>query len=235
MPAEFERVELLPDSPPYDGEVMRRLGLRGLHCGCGLSVREGCLNSDRLTIRGLQGGATESGRIAHLDGKSYYLEHEAAQPFPIRDESFDWIAAEAFIEHLAPDDGVAWLAEMRRLLRPGGHVRLSTPDLRRYIEGYLDPDQRFFTEHRRRLAILRPFRERGAPTRRAWMVNQIFQHWGHEWIYDFDELRHTLVEAGFDSDAIVETRFREGKDLEAAALDLPLRNDESLYVEATRS
>ena len=40
-------------------------------------------------------------------------------------------------------DPAAGLQELRRLLIPGGIIRLSTPDLRKYIQGYLDPDQHF--------------------------------------------------------------------------------------------
>ena len=39
------------------------------------------------------------------------------------------IYAEHFLEHLALDDGLAFLAECRRVLRPDGILRLSTPNL----------------------------------------------------------------------------------------------------------
>ena len=66
------------------------------------------------------------------------------------------------------------------------------------------------------------------------MVNQIFQHWGHRWIYDFDELTFAARRAGFDPARATECRFRQGRVPEVCALDLLVRNDESLYVELTR-
>jgi hypothetical protein len=55
--------------------------------------------------------------------------------------------------------------------------------------------------------------------------------WGHKWIYDFDELRHAAVEAGFAPESCVERSFREGLLPEVAALDQEWRSDDSLYVE----
>ena len=103
------------------------------------------------------------------------------------------------------------------------------------MEGYLDPDGKFFAEHRERLERLRGFMdEEDIPTRRAWMVNQIFFMWGHRWIYDVDEVRHVAVQAGFEPGAITERAFGESEVAEVGAMDLPVRNDESIYVELRR-
>jgi hypothetical protein len=48
------------------------------------------------------------------------------------------------IEPLPLLDRIVRLTEVHRILAPGGLVRLTTPDLRRYIESYLDPDGGFF-------------------------------------------------------------------------------------------
>jgi hypothetical protein len=69
----------------------------------------------------------------------------------------------------------------------------------------------------------------GAPTRPAWMLNQIFRFRGRRWIYDADELRHAATEAGF-------TRFevcacQRGRDPAVARLDHAIRDDETIYVE----
>ena len=102
-------------------------------------------------------------------------------------------------------------------------------------EGYLDPEGRFFAEHRERLGRLRDFADSEVPARRAWMVNQIFQMWTHKWIYDFDEVLFVAQRAGFDPDAVAERAFRDGPIPELHQLDLPMRSDESLYVEITRT
>ena len=218
---------------------MEGLGLRGIHCGSARKLEAGWLNTDILHIRDREGRGTERSRIArisHAGGDAhYYLEHDSVEPYPCEDESFEWAFAEHFLEHLTPDEAAGWLKDVRRVLKPGGLLRVTTPSLAKYMEGYLDPDRRFFTEHRERIAHLRMFAETGVPDRPAWMVNQIFQMWLHRWIYDFDEVRFVAGRAGFEGDSVVERAFQAGSVPEVSSLDLPMRNDESLYVELTKT
>ncbi len=230
-PKPCQRVDLLPQRPPYPRKLAQELGLRGLQYGCGWNLREGWLNTDIVGLADAQGHRTAAGHLARLDDLFYYLQHDAAQPFPFEDESFDWIYSEHLLEHLTLHEAVVWLKDTRRLLRPGGRLRLSTPDLRRYIQGYLDEQGRFFEEHRKRLKALGL---KQIPQRRAWMVNQIFQNGGHRWIYDLDELTFVAHLAGFDPAHLTECRFRQGPVPDLCALDLPVRNDESIYVEIIR-
>lgn len=218
---------------------MSRLGLRGIHCGSARQFRHGWLNTDVLHIRDGDDRTSERSRIAHVTRpngeQAFYLEHDSVEPYPCEDESFEWAFAEHFLEHLTPREAVGWLRDVRRVLKPGGVLRVTTPDLRKYIEGYLDPEGRFFAEHRERLGRLRDFAEKEVPERRAWMVNQIFYRWQHRWIYDLDEVRFVAEQAGFDPAAIVERSFHEGPIEALWELELPKRSDESLYVEITRT
>jgi predicted SAM-dependent methyltransferase len=224
-------VEVVAD-PSLAAERLHGLGLRGLHCGSGSILLTGCLNTDGLRLEDESGNSTEPGRLALVDGVNYYLEHDSTERFPLETDTFDWIYSEHFIEHLQPQHGIKFFRQTRRLMRPGGVVRLSTPDLRKYMSGYLEPGQEFFKEHLRRIAHLPAMSSRGAPDRPAFMVNQCFYLWGHRWIYDFDELRHAATEAGFPAEACVERSFREGLFPELAALDQEWRNHESIYFEA---
>jgi SAM-dependent methyltransferase len=233
---------------------MRSLGLRGLQCGSGPKLAPEWLNTDMMHLRGREEGETEPGRLARLDGNLYYLEHDATEPFPFEDDSFDFVYNEHFIEHLYPGDAIVWLKEVRRILRPGGHLRISTPDMRKYMHGYVDPDKAFFKQHHERMAphlqgfLVDPDDESVPPPKRnvrrryfvddeevpirpAFMINQIFQLWGHRWVYDFEELRFVAQRAGFDPSLVSEHGFREGSEPTVAALDLETRNDESVYVE----
>jgi hypothetical protein len=119
---------------------------------------------------------------------------------------------------------------MSRALVRGGLLRLTTPDLRRYAEGYVH-DTGFLARHHGRLLELgaRP----DLPLRRAFMLNQLFLGHGHRWIYDEEELRHALREAGFAADAVTARSFRQGAIAEVARLDRAVRDDESLYVEGS--
>jgi len=234
VPRWFESVETLPHDPPFTPELLERLGLRGIHAGCARSLEPGWFNTDRNPIRERGGREAELGRLSLIDGELYFFRHDSTEPYPVADASFDWAYSEHFIEHLTLDEGIAWLTEIARLLRPGGLVRVTTPDLRRYINAYVDPEEPFYEENRKVLAALRRFKGQGIPDRRGWMVNNIFYNWQHRWIYDFGEVKHALMTAGFDPESVTERSVSEGAVAEVAKLDAPGRAFESIYVEARR-
>jgi predicted SAM-dependent methyltransferase len=179
-------------------------------------------------------GRIACGRTAG-HGARYFLSHDALDPFPFVDGAFDVAYSEHFIEHVPPAAAVRWLREIRRLLRPGGFARLSTPDLRRYVAGYLDPDGPFFAGRMRARSETGGIRESGLPDTPAFMMNRIFMSYGHQWVWDLDELRAAAVEAGFDAGAVTECSFQEGRAPAVARMDRPERADESLYVEIART
>jgi 2-polyprenyl-3-methyl-5-hydroxy-6-metoxy-1,4-benzoquinol methylase len=94
-------------------------------------------------------------RAAHPDLDLRLMVPEA--PLSLEDASFDVVWAGETIEHLADTSG--WLSELRRVLRSGGLVLLSTPDHgplsrlrlglgRRAFEAHFDPRSdhlRFYT------------------------------------------------------------------------------------------
>ena len=245
------------ERPPYSRDALDRLGVMGLHCGSGANLHAAWLNTDVVALVGDRRGRSVRGRIVAC-GAAYYLEHDAARPFPLADVSVARILAEHFIEHLKAQDAIAWLGEMRRLLVPGGVLRVSTPDLEKYVRAYEESTAKnakdaaaeggqahfarglaqnepgpggFFEEHRRRLEAMGI---KNVPARRAWLVNQIFYGWGHRWIYDREEIVHAAGQAGFSPGDVHFASFRRGVDQLMAELDLPVRNDESLYVEMVK-
>jgi predicted SAM-dependent methyltransferase len=232
VPRWFQSVEVLPHEAPFSAALMRELGLGGIHCGSARNIHPGCLNTDLLRIGERDGRTTERGRLALVDDSIYFLEHDSTEPYPVEDGAFEWAYSEHFIEHLTLDEAIAWLQEIRRVLAPGGLVRVSTPSLALYLRGYVDPKHEFFVERREVMRGMRVFREREIPERDAWMVNNLFYQWDHQWLYDFDELRHVLVEAGFDPASAVERGFRESAIPAAGALDLEGRAYQSVYAEA---
>jgi predicted SAM-dependent methyltransferase len=224
----FQRVDATPHGFPLGAELFANLSIQGLHCGSGANLKVGFLNTDSMVLVDEAGGQTAPGGVFWIDNQFLYLQHDATKPFPIAGGVFRWIYSEHFIEHIPQPLALAWLKEMRRLLRPGGLVRVSTPDLEKYVRGYLDPEQEFFTEHASRL---RQMGVGNVPVRGAWMVNQIFRHWGHQHIYDFEEVKFLAALAGFPAEKALRCGFRSGTVRELAELDRDVRNDESLYVE----
>ena len=226
-----DKLETFADTVPRGRAELAAHGVTGVEFAAFRTAHPNGLASDLAPLRSPEAVA-ERGPLYRVDGSGLFTRLDIGEPLPFADASVDWVYAEHLIEHVPLPVAVRWLAEVRRVLVPGGLVRLTTPDLRRYIEGYGQDDGRgFFAKHRRRLATMRlgpPM-----PERRAFMFNQIFYLYGHRWIYDFDELRFALTEAGFAGESVVERVYREGARPDVAALDTSFRHDETLYAEAT--
>jgi predicted SAM-dependent methyltransferase len=233
--AEADKLEQVSAELPRTRAGLAELGVTGIEFAAFATRHPQGLGTDLVAVRGPEGGdgsrvVTEPGRVYRVDGRSPFTQLDITEPLPFEDGSIDWAYAEHLIEHVPLLDAINWLAEVRRILAPGGLLRITTPDLRAYAAGYLGQDEKFFARHRRRLSVMRvgpPM-----PQRRAFMVNQVFYLYGHRWIYDHDELRYALGQAGFDPGRVAAREFREGHRQDVADLDTVFRSDESIYMEA---
>jgi predicted SAM-dependent methyltransferase len=107
------------------------------------------------------------------------------RPLPYPAQSIEAIFCEHFIEHITRPDAVRFLADCHRLLRPDGTVRLSTPDLRWLVAKFLDAE----IDH---------WSDVGWTSKNpCHLLNEGMRHWGHQWVYDAEDLRAVLTEAGF--------------------------------------
>jgi predicted SAM-dependent methyltransferase len=174
-----------------------------LHVGCGPVNLPGWINIDH--------GATSSADI-RLD---------ITQGLPYDSESIDLIYSEHFIEHFTVEQGVALFRDFHRVLKPGGVVRTATPDMRFILK-------RYFFMWRRQEWLTRYGYE--YIQTRAEMVNIGFREWGHQYIYDEEELVRRLKEAGFQRT----TREKLNRSRHVDLRNLETRKDSTLIVEATR-
>lgn len=227
--ARCDTLDMVADKLPTTRAELAGLGITGLEFAAFRTEHAEGLGTDIVGLRAPD-SATEPGPLYRVDGRSLFTQLDVAEALPFEDGAVDWVYAEHLIEHVPLPVAVGWLTEVRRVLAPGGLLRLTTPDLRRYAEGYVRQDG-FFARHRRRLRVMRvgpPM-----PDRPAFMFNQIFYLYGHRWIYDEAELRYVLARAGFDPSALRVTTFREGARPDVAELDTTMRSDETIYVEIT--
>jgi predicted SAM-dependent methyltransferase len=121
---------------------------------------------------------------------------DATERFPFDDNTFDYIFTEHMIEHINYQQGRFMLKECYRVLRPGGKIRVVTPDLRFLIELY--------TEHKtdiqeKYLAFSRRYFPSDTTINDTLVINNFFRDWGHQFIYDEKTLKHVCVEMGFQS------------------------------------
>lgn len=151
---------------------------------------------------------------------------------PFSDSSMRGVFSEHCLEHFNRATALALLREIRRVLAPGGVLRLVVPDAGLYLDTYarrsagdLSVSFPYQTEETRD-PLWTPLAS----------VNRVFYQdrespFGHCAMYDFALLRLLLEHSGFS--AVVRRRFREGSD-PRLLIDTPARACESLYVEATR-
>jgi len=228
--ATCEKLEPVLSARTYSRQSLQDLGLTGIEFASFRTAHPSGLASDLVGLR-CADGTTEPGTLFRVDDSGYFLQWDISRPLPFEDGSVDWVYAEHLIEHVSLKVGITWLTEVRRILRTGGLLRLTTPDLRRYVQSYLNGDP-FFAKHRRRIGMALAAVAPPMPARGAFMFNQLFYVYGHQWIYDVDELRYALTQAGFDEAAVRVRGYRDGALADVAALDQVLRNDETIYVEA---
>lgn len=129
----------------------------------------------------------------HADIYTGDIYIDLTKPMPLPDSSFAYINSEQVIEHLPEQALTRLLPELRRILRPGGVMRLSTPDLARLVEVYLSSARASHQEFAAYLNTIAP----GPHDTRAQVLNSVMRSWGHQFIYDEEDLTRKLYEAGF--------------------------------------
>jgi len=159
-------------------EIRRYLARHGsprLNIGSGGNRLSGWLNVDRFPPPG----------ATFLD---------ATRRLPFADRTFDVVLCEHMIEHVAKPDALHLLREIKRLLRPGGTVRIVTPDLDWFAARILrpvpagEPDDayRAFLAERKGLAHV------------SWCdaINMCFYEHSHCYIWSIAELGDAMRQAG---------------------------------------
>lgn len=133
-----------------------------LHLGCGQAPIPGWLNVD----------------VQALPGVDRVLDVRDGLPF----ENVASIFGEHFLEHLELEEGLACLAECRRVLADDGVLRLSTPNL----------DWVFATHYR-----MGQWTGEGEAIADCFGLNRAFHGWGHRFLYNRPMLFAALRAAGF--------------------------------------
>jgi SAM-dependent methyltransferase len=131
---------------------------------------------------------------------------DLTEPFPFSDNSFAYIICEHAIEHICYADALAMLRECIRVLKPGGKLRISTPDLVRYADMIVRRDEEtvrrsidwyFRTWVMPGHGSAQFYKPLSAHPNPAFVVNDAFRNYGHQFIYDFDTLTEALANVGF--------------------------------------
>jgi predicted SAM-dependent methyltransferase len=122
------------------------------------------------------------------DVRKANLVWNLTERFPLQDGSCSLIYSEHVMEHFNVEDGLKIFRECHRLLAPRGVLRIAMPSLEYCVDAYAKDSWRPDFERWEEL--------RGVKTR-CEALNVAMRRWGHQWLYDREELHRRLEEAGF--------------------------------------
>lgn len=151
------------------------------------------------------------------------IQTDVRNGLPFDDNSVEAVYSEHFFEHLSQSEGAAFLRECRRVLRPGGVVRLAMPDLdalvTRYCsENWSDDGDMFKMGYE-------------WVDNRCEMLNIAMRDWGHKWVYNEEELARIGNLAGFAE----AQRMAWGESAHSALSGREYRNSSKLIMELTKT
>jgi SAM-dependent methyltransferase len=186
-----------------------------LNLGCGPTAPAGWLNMDgswnawMSNHSRLRKVLTAFGVISKNNSGAQWsvrpLVHDLTKPLPFADNTVSVIYAAHVLEHLYLADARRLLIECKRVLSPGGVIRLVVPDLHSMVKTYLtmknggrpSPSEKVKAADKlnERLGFRSPAPPNGNFLFKFYSLWKDFHH--HKWMYDSDSLVHYMEEAGF--------------------------------------
>lgn len=174
----FRRRRWLIERNAAFADYSRRTGVLKLQIGSGINVLDGWFNVDVFPVYPNQ----------------YYVDATNALPFG--DSTFDYVFSEHMIEHISYPLGRALLQECYRITKPGGRIRIATPDLRKIAALYSEvrsSKQKEYID-----AVIARWRTDYGSNEVGIVINNIFG-FEHAFIYDRGTLEELMKKAGFES------------------------------------
>lgn len=177
--------------------------MRRLNWGCGMYAAPGWINSDVK------------------EGPGIDLSCDVLDGLPLEAGSIDYAVSIHALPEIAYGDLVPALRELRRVLKPGGVLRLALPDLERGVQAYLRGDRDYF---------LIP--DEDARSLGGKLVVQLIWYGYSRSLFTADFVDELLEKAGFQ--ATVRCGFRQTASPFGEIVELDDRERESLFVEAVK-
>ena len=151
---------------------------------------------------------------------------DLAKRLPFKSESADLLHSEDFIDQLELNDARAFLQECHRILKPGGVVRILTPDLERLAQLYLNEQGRLKTIWNDHVGVALQTGTAGE------IFNIGMRFAGHTFLYDEETFSQLATECGFE---VRRTGYQESDIPELCGLDLRSTQDAvSMYFDCYR-
>jgi len=200
-----------------------------LNLGCGPKTPDGWVNVDywigarlrQLPIIGL---------FANFFTKSNWNNDLVLQDLTKKwqwgNNSADIVYSSHTIEHMWKEDGEHFLSEAFRVLKPGGVIRVIVPDIKRFVERYLDGDFES-TDFLDKLGVFPHSRDDSWYTR----IIAVFLRYPHKCMYDLNAMTALMEATGFE---IIQTQTADSVIEDIDVIERPDRRKNAVIVEARK-
>ncbi len=245
-----------PHRSPFDrlrangrklGDMAELLPGLKVHLGCGPLVVPGWLNVDQRRPNPKLLNNTSGALYSVLYRIEGWIQHlrtpperririfDLCAPFPLQSDGARVVFSSHVIEHLSYSGAVdderdsrvqLFLRECRRILQPGGVLRLSTPDLDLLLEKLRLRDERFFQDTLISEGLPR------LPTIEESFLRVLYERGTHRYCFNHDILARLLAQAGFRE--ITKSRYGASRSPDIVRDGLDNREHESLFIEAVK-
>jgi predicted SAM-dependent methyltransferase len=193
------------ESPRAGQPPAARTGLpvRRLNWGCGPQPAPGWINADLLTAPGIE------------------ISRDIRDGLPLESESVRYIVSIHALQDLPYLDVVPALRELRRVLEPGGVLRLALPDLERAIAAYQRNDPGYFY-----------IPDEESATLSGKLIVQMTWYGSSRMMFTYEFARELLLRAGFRD--VSRCAYRETASPFPEIVELDNRERETLFVEGVK-
>jgi SAM-dependent methyltransferase len=174
-----------------------------MNWGCGEYPEPGWINSDIKNTPGID------------------ISCDIRDGLPLERDSLDYIVTHHALPEIPLSEIPGVLEELRRVLKPGGVLRVGLPDLDKGIQAYLENDREYF---------LVP--DKDARTTGGKFVTQLLWYGWSRTLFTHDFADELLRKAGYRE--VQACAFRKTKSQFPGIVDLDTRERESFFVEATK-
>jgi SAM-dependent methyltransferase len=182
---------------------MTETGIRRLNWGCGATGEPGWINSDVK------------------DGPGVDISRDIREGLPLDDDSIDYAVSIHALPEIPFGDLVTVLRELRRVLKPGGTLRLAVPDLLKGVAAFERGDRSYFLVPDEDVISL------GGK-----LAVQLTWYGYSRSVFTPDYIEELLLKAGFRR--VDHVGFGETQSGHPGIVELDNREAESLFVEALK-
>lgn len=177
--------------------------VKRLNLGCGPCMAPGWMHADRSAGEGID------------------FSCDIRAGLPVEPDYFEYIVAMHMLQDAPYPDVLPILCELRRVLKPGGILRLGLPDLDRAIAAYLRRDHRYFYVP-----------DEDAAGVGSKLITQLVWYGSVRTPFTYEFVEEWLRKAGFRD--VTRCAFKETQSAYPDIVQLDNRERETLFVEAQK-